>query len=293
MVFINILLSATLFLIMVSVGSSIELNELKKVFSKPKRVIIGLIAQVLLLPAFAFLIAAISGLPVEYKIGIIILAACPGGTMSNFISYIIKADIPLSIGLTSTNSLIILLTIPFYLALSFAVFLGNFLSVTIPVLTIISQVLFLLIIPVLIGTLFRKYKTKQTLKLQKPIKIIASILLIIFFVIKFFFGQATGGAELPINTILTILPWVLALNIGGLLIGYVLSKSFNYGKRTSTTMGIEVGLQNTVLALVITDVVLAKPLMGHPALIYALFTFWTTLAFGYFILRKKSQEKAL
>jgi bile acid:Na+ symporter, BASS family len=287
MTFINTLLSATLFLIMIGVGSSIELEELKKIFSKPKKIFFGLILQIVLFPIFALLIALISNLPPEYQIGIIILAACPGGTMSNFISYILKGDTALSIGLTSTNSLIILLTIPFYVSLASYIFLGNFISIDLPIIKLVSQVLILLIIPVLIGTLFRKNKEKLTLKLQKPVKIISTGLLVIFFLIKFLAGDASGGEQIGIDIFLSILPWVLILNIGGLFMGYYFSKIFTSNKKTSTTIGIEIGLQNTVLALLITDVILLRPTLGHPALIYALFTFWTTVLFGYMMLRKK------
>lgn len=291
---INILLSTTLFLIMLGVGSSIELDELKKIFSKPKKIIFGLILQIILFPIFAFLISLISNLPPEYQFGILILAACPGGTMSNFISYLIKGDTALSVGLTSTNSLIIFLTIPLYVSIGSYFFLGDFVSINLPIIKLISQILFLLIIPVLIGTFFRKNKEKLTLRLQKPIKIISAILLIIFFLIKFFAGESSGGEQIGKDIFLSILPWVLILNIGGLLMGYSLSRVFTKNKRTSTTMGIEIGLQNTVLALLLTDVILLKPVLGHPALIYALFSFWTTILFGYLMLKKrKNQEKAL
>lgn len=276
---------------MMGVGSSIQIKELKKIFTKPKKLILGLVLQILIFPIFALLIALISGLPPEYQIGIMILAACPGGTMSNFISYLIKADTPLSVGLTSTNSLVILLTIPLYLSLSFTIFFGNPLFVNLPFWRIISQVFFLLIIPVSIGVFFREYKTKTILKLQKPIKIIAGILLVIFFAIKFFSGESSGGINLSTKTFISILPWVLSLNIGGFLIGFLSAKVSRLNQKASTTMGIEIGLQNTVLALLITDVVLLQPLMGHPALIYAIFTFWTTLAFGFFALRRNKKQK--
>lgn len=294
MTLINTLLSATLFLIMLGVGSSIKLEELKKIFSRPKKVIFGLIIQVIIFPLLAFLLAIISNLPPEYQMGIVILAACPGGTMSNFISYLVKGDTALSVGLTSTNSLAILLTTPFYVGLASYIFLGDFMMINLPMIKLISQILILLIIPVLIGTLFRKNKEKLTLRLQKPIKIISTSLLIVFFLIKFLAGESSGGEQIGKEIILSLFPWVLALNLVGLFTGYGLSRIFTKSKRTSTTMGIEVGLQNTVLALLITDVILLKPTLGHPALIYGLITFWTTILFGYLMLKKtNSKEKAL
>lgn len=293
MTLINILLSMTLFLIMLGVGSSIKLGELKKIFSKPKKIIFGLILQIIIFPLLAFLLAIISNLPPEYRVGIVILAACPGGTMSNFISYLVKGDTALSVGLTSTNSLVILLTTPLYIGLASYIFLGSFVMVNLPIINLISQILILLILPVLIGALFRKNKEKLTLKLQKPIKIISTILLAIFFLIKFFAGESSGGEQIGKEIILSLLPWVLALNLMGLFTGYWFSRIFTKNKRTSTTMGIEVGLQNTVLALLITDVILLEPILGHPALIYGLITFWTTILFGYLMLKNKFKEKDL
>jgi BASS family bile acid:Na+ symporter len=278
---------------MLGVGSSIKLGELKKIFSKPKKIIFGLILQIIIFPLLAFLLAIISNLPPEYRVGIVILAACPGGTMSNFISYLVKGDTALSVGLTSTNSLVILLTTPLYIGLASYIFLGSFVMVNLPIINLISQILILLILPVLIGALFRKNKEKLTLKLQKPIKIISTILLAIFFLIKFFAGESSGGEQIGKEIILSLLPWVLALNLMGLFTGYWFSRIFTKNKRTSTTMGIEVGLQNTVLALLITDVILLEPILGHPALIYGLITFWTTILFGYLMLKNKFKEKDL
>jgi len=285
---INLLLSITLFLIMISVGSSIELRQLKTIFRRPKKLILGLSLQIALFPFFAFLIASLSNLPPEYKIGLIILAACPGGTLSNFISYLVKGDTALSVGLTTTNSLVILLTIPIYINLAFLTFLNQSVRLTLPILNLIFQIFLLVIIPVLIGSFYRYLNEERAIKIQKFLKIISSVLLGIFFLIKFLSPQAEGGIEFSKEIILSILPWVLILNVISLFSGYLISKAFNLSNKISTTMGIEVGLQNTVLALLITDVILLQPILGHPALIYALFSFWTTLLFGMIFVRDKS-----
>lgn len=271
---------------MVSVGSSIELRQLKKTFQKPKKLIWGLILQILLFPLFAFLIASISNLPVEYKIGLVILAACPGGTLSNFISYLVKADTALSVGLTSTNSLVILLTIPIYLELAFLTFLNQSVSLTLPIINLILQVILLVILPVLIGSVLRFYEPSKIIKLQKTLKIVSSTLLAIFFLIKFLASDSQGGTDLTKTIVLSILPWALLLNLAGLFLGYFSSRILKLNRKISTTMGIEVGLQNTVLALLITDVILLQPILGHPALIYALFSFWTTLVFGFLLVKR-------
>ena len=274
---------------MISIGSSIQFTELRDIFKRPKKLILGLILQIILFPLFAFLIANISSLSPEYKIGLIILAACPGGTLSNFISYLVKADTPLSVGLTSTNSLVILITIPIYISLAFATFLGEAISVIPPILEILGTVSFLVIVPVLLGSYLRHLKPKKTIKAQKLLKFISSILLAVFFLIKFLGSEQAGGIGVSKEMVLSILPWALALNIGGLFLGWGISRAFKISNRGATTMGIEVGLQNTVLALVVTDVILLQPILGHPALIYALFSFWTTLLFGIIMLESNNQ----
>lgn len=286
---INLLLSVTIFLIMISIGSSIRFSELRDIFKKPKKLIIGLALQIVLFPLFAFLISSISSLSPEYKIGLIILAACPGGTLSNFISYLVKADTPLSVGLTSTNSLVILITIPLYIMLAFKTFLGEAVAIVPPILNILGTVSFLVIVPVLLGSYFRHLNEKKTMKAQKLLKIISSILLAIFFLIKFLASESLGGIGVTREMVTSILPWAILLNIGGLFLGWSISRVSKISHRASTTMGIEVGLQNTVLALVVTDVILLQPVIGHPALIYALFSFWTTLLFGVLMLENNNK----
>jgi len=226
---INILLQITVFIIMISVGSSIKLFEIKKIFKNPKKIWIGLLLQVIALPLIAIIIAIFAPISVYYKIGIVILAACPGGAMSNFISYLIKADVPLSVGLTSTNSFITIFTIPVYVAISYFIFFGNFV------------------------------------------------------LIKFFANSSMGGSGLSFDVILLLFPYLFILNIMGLFIGYDVSIKAKLSKRTAITMGIEVGLQNTVLTLLITDVILKNTQLGYPALVYAMFSFISTLLFGFFM----------
>jgi bile acid:Na+ symporter, BASS family len=286
---INILLSVTIFLIMISIGSSIELLDLKNTFKRPKKLVLGLFLQIILFPFYALLISKISGLSPEYQVGLIILAACPGGTLSNFISYLVKADTPLSVGLTSTNSLVILGTIPLYIMLGFKVFMGEAVSIVPPVLNILGTVSFLVIVPVLIGSFYRYMRPNKAEKNQTKLKIISSILLGIFFLIKFLGSEDIGGIGLSKELILTLVPWILILNVGGLFLGWGISRLVKLNNKTATTMGIEVGLQNTVLALLVTDVILVQPVIGHPALIYALFSFWVTLLFGLIMLENNNQ----
>jgi len=277
---INILLEIVVFIIMVSVGSSISFREIKEVFKKPRKILIGLFLQIVVLPLIAIIIAYFAPISPLYKIGIVILSACPGGAMSNFISYLIKADVPLSVGLTSTNSFVTILTIPLYSALSVFIFLGNTVSIELPTLSIIYKILLMVILPVIIGMWFRHKNENMVNIFQRPAKIISMGLLLVVFLVKFLAGPELGGSSLDVNIIKIIIPYLLLLNLSGLLVGYFVSKKMGFSKKSSSTMGIEVGLQNTVLTLLITDVILNNVIMGHPALVYAMFSFVSTLLFG-------------
>jgi len=268
---------------MISVGSSIKLFEIKKIFKNPKKIWIGLLLQVIALPLIAIIIAIFAPISVYYKIGIVILAACPGGAMSNFISYLIKADVPLSVGLTSTNSFITIFTIPVYVAISYFIFFGNFVSIKLPIIPIISKILLMVILPVIIGISLRERNERIIIRFEKSLKIISTFLLLIIFLIKFFANSSMGGSGLSFDVILLLFPYLFILNIMGLFIGYDVSIKAKLSKRTAITMGIEVGLQNTVLTLLITDVILKNTQLGYPALVYAMFSFISTLLFGFFM----------
>lgn len=286
---IEILLKITIALVMFGIGLSISLEELRKIFSRPRKLIIGLIAQIIILPLFVFILVSLINLSPEYKVGLVILAACPGGTLSNFISYIIKADTPLSVGLTTTNSLITLVTIPFYTNLALTLFMKNTEQIILPISQIMKEILIITIIPVLIGSVINYIKKDKTKSTENIIKITSIILLGIVFTLKAISSLQNKQFILNINEIIL---WAILLNVFGFLMGYILANMLKFPNKTAVTFGIEIGLQNTVLALLISDGILKNPVIGEPALIYAGFSFWTTFLFG-IIFRKKIKIKDL
>jgi len=268
---------------MVSIGSTIELNEIKEIFKKPKKIFVGLSMQMILFPIIAIILALIFPLQPEYKVGIVLLAACPGGTLSNYISYLIKADVPLAVGLTSVNSLITMLTIPFFTFISFLIFFHNSVLIKVPFSSIALELFFIVLIPVSIGIFLKHKRGKKLKKLELPLKIISSILLLVVFSIKLFLSP---GVSVSSATAHLLIPLIL-LNFLGLFLGYLLSKRFKLKNKSATTVGIEVGLQNTLLTLLIADVALKMPLIGYPAIIYATFSFVTSLIFAIIVIRRK------
>ena len=292
--FIDVLVTATLALIMFGVGSSLTVQHFKIIFIKPKPVLVGLMSQMLFLPLLAFLFGYFSNLNVEYKIGLIVLSLCPGGTTSNFMVYLLKGNTALSILMTTLNSMLTLLTIPLMVGFSLDYFLGVSGELMLPFFETMIQIFCVTIIPVLMGLGVRYRIPKLAHKLNQKIAIkffnkafcgsiisIGTIVLLgIIFGIKLFASKNGGGAELSRTDIMAILPIAMLFNFSALLLGFVVAKIFRLKDQNPMTIAIEVGLQNTTLAFLIAGTLLKSPEMQKPALVYAFFSFWTALLFG-------------
>ncbi|MGM5480707.1 MAG: bile acid:sodium symporter family protein [Nanobdellota archaeon] len=287
----DVLVKVVLFLIMFGVGLSVRFRDFKKLFIIPKEVIIGTILQIVALPLLAFIVAELSGLSDPLKAGLVILSACPGGTTSNFISFLTNAKTSLSIALTSVNSIIILFSIPTITTITLTHYMGSTLGVSIPFGETMFIIFVIVLLPAIIGMLVSEWNQSLFNSLKKPIKIVSVILFVIFFIIKFFGGDSFGGTTIDIPTILSLLIPLFVFHLLALAVGFFGGRLFHLEHKARVTLGIEVGLQNTALALLITSTVLSQELLSYPALTYALFSFWTTLLFA-FLTRKlfKYQE---
>lgn len=276
----DILVKIILFIIMLGVGSTISLADFKKVFILPKQLFTGLALQIIGLPLIALIVAEFSGLADPVKAGLVILAACPGGTTSNFISFLANAKTSLSIALTSVNSIIILATIPFLSRFAINYFMDVDASVFVPVFDMIFTIFFIVILPAIFGMLVRKLKPYLADRLKRPIKYTSIILIVILFLFKYFGDTSLGGSSITPSIVINIMPVLLLFHIISLSVGFFSGILLNFEKEASITLGIEVGLQNTTLALLVTSAVINNDVISYPALVYALFSFVTTLFFA-------------
>lgn len=286
---IDFLISSVLALIMFGIGSSIKLDDFKELFIRKRLLTVGLTLQMLFLPIFALSISYFSDIAPEFKVGLFIVAICPGGTTSNFISYIVKADVALSIALTCINSVIILVSIPVLCQFAISTFIGDTGLVDISILSTFYRVLLILFIPAILGIIFNEKFEDISKKIQTPLKYINTVLLATVFAIKFFGGSESGGSGIKQEEIIQLLPYCLLLHFGSMLLSYFTSLKLNISNYRATTIGIEVGLQNTALALLVTGTLIGNNEMTKPALVYAIFSFFTTLIFA--VLAMKRSEK--
>lgn len=281
--FIDILLGFILALIMLGVGLSLTSSNFKSLFLFPKPLLIGLASQIIILPIFAFIISYFSNMSLPSKVGLIILASCPGGTTSGIVTYFFKGNVALSITFTSINSIITLFTIPLIVNLSLIFYFGQSTNIHLSYLETIIQIFSVTIIPACIGVLIRTYMPEFALKAQRPVKSLLIVALGIIFIIYFFAGNKAGGTGITKKEIFNILPFALLLNAVCMAWGYLLGIITKLGIKNSYTIGIESSVHNTTLAFLVAGVLLQDHDMVKPSLIYAMFSFWTAIVYSYII----------
>lgn len=235
--------------IMFGVALGIKWGQMKDILMNPRKVIIGLSSQFLLLPAitFAAIMAFGSYITPSVAFGMILVASCPGGNVSNFISSVARANVPLSISLTAAGTVLAVIFTP----LNFA-FWGGLYSATSPLLRPIEidpvdmfrTVVILLGIPVAAGILFSQKFPKLTEKIKKPISRFSMVFFILF--LLFAFRNNYNYFVEYINWIFLI---VLIHNGLALLSGYLFSSAFGLNRYDSRTISIETGIQNSGLGL--------------------------------------------
>lgn len=272
--------SISMGLIMFGIGATLRIRAFRDVFVFPKPLLLGLLLQLFFLPTLAFTVAYFSGLPPELQVGLFIIAICPGGTSSNFISYIAKADVALSISLTGVNSIFILATIPLLSNFALNFFMEDDITMRLSLLYTFLQVLAVVIIPALLGLTFNHFMHRVSFRLKQPLKYLSVGLLIAVFAIKFFASEESGGTGITTDDIFQILPSTLILHLVSIIVAYFLARLLVRSMEQATTIGIEVGLQNTTLAILVTGTIIGSNAMTKPALVYALFSFFTTLIFA-------------
>ncbi len=279
--FSDIMLPIVLIVIMFGMGLSLTLKDFKRIIFHPKPIATGLVAQMVALPVIAFLLIGFTGLDPVIKVGFILIAACPGGTAANLIVYLLNGRIALSVSLTGINSLLILITLPLIVNLALLVFLGRTTEITLPVMDTISKILYTVIIPVFTGVYIRRKYPQLSDKIQKPLKyIMVSLLFLVFAIIIIFEEQKAGGG---ISSYMNVIPWAFALNVTAIFASYYFSNGLKLKKPDNYTISIEVGMQNSALAIYVASSLLENHQMAVVAVIYSSFTFFSTAFFGYLL----------
>ncbi|WP_271784686.1 bile acid:sodium symporter family protein [Aquimarina algiphila] len=281
----TIVLASSLIIIMLGMGLSLVVDDFKRIFTYPKAIAVGLTNQIILLPILGFALASLFPLQPEVAIGIMILAACPGGPTSNLISHLAKGDIALSVTLTAISSFVTILTIPFIINFALLHFLDEGQMIKLDIINTIIQILVITIIPVSIGMIIRKYNEGFALRMAKPVRIASGVVLALVIVgitIKekdnfvSYFDQAGTVA--------------LSLNVLTMVVGYYSARLFKITNKSAISISIESGIQNGTLAITIAIVLLENTSFAIAPAVYSLLMFFTGGIAVYFGIKKSKRQ---
>lgn len=271
---ITILLPLALAIIMIGLGLELTLKDFARVTKHPKAVLVALFCQLVLLVGIAFLLCKIFSLPPLLAVGLMLLAASPGGSTANLFSYLFKGDLALNITLTAINSVIAALTLPFIVNFAILHFMQDSQQISLQSGKIL-QVFGIIIIPVAIGMLIRHYAPKLTEKLNKPLRIFAVTFLILIIV------GAIMSERANIATYLTQVGFATALFcLFSLAIGYFVPRLMNINSKQARASAFEIGIHNSTLAMTIALTVLSSSAIAMPAAVYSIFMYIFAAIFG-------------
>lgn len=269
-----VLLPLALGVIMLGLGLSLTWADFRRVAQMPRAVLVGLSVQILILPAAAFGIAHAFALPPALAVGLVLLAASPGGATANLFSHLAEGDVALNITLTATNSLLSIVTLPLLLGLGLAHFMDQDRHIPLQFGKILSVVAIVLI-PVAIGMALRNKRPNIATRMDKPVKLASAIFLALVIA-----ATAFQEREHLLELFAQVGLPALVFNLVSLGAGFLVPRMLALPERQATAIALEIGIHNGTLAIAVAHTVLQDGTMAVPAAIYSLIMFATAGTFA-------------
>jgi BASS family bile acid:Na+ symporter len=270
-------LPVALGIIMFGLGLSLTPADFARVGKHPKAVIVALACQLVLLPALCFGLVVLFQLPPILAVGMILLAASPGGTTANLYSHLFRGDVALNVTLTAINSIVALFTLPLLTNLAISIFLPDSEGLGIQFNKAV-EVFLIVLGPVVLGMLVRRFWPKFADRMDKPVRIASMLILAIVIVGALISNRDLFFPNLGSLAGITILFCALSLTIG-----FFVPRLFRVESKQAVASAFEIGIHNATLAIVIAQTVIGSVEMSLPAAIYGVLMFFVALAFGFLI----------
>lgn len=281
---ITIMLPLALAIIMIGLGLELTPKDFARVSKHPKAVLIALFCQLVLLVGIAFIICKVLALPPLLAVGLMLLAASPGGSTANLFSYLFKGDIALNITLTAINSVIAAFTLPLIVNFSIQYFMNDGQQISMQFSKII-QVFAIILIPVCIGMLIRHFAPHFSEKLNKPLRIFSVLFLVLIII------GAIAKERANILQYLTQVGFAtVVFCICSLVIGYFVPRLMGINSAQARACAFEIGIHNSTLAMTIALTVIANSTVAMPAAVYSIFMYIFAALFGFLISKLADKE---
>ena len=276
----DIFLPLALAFIMFALGLGLTGSDFIRVIKQPKDFFVGAVSQIILLPVIAFILVSIWPVSPELAIGVMIIAAAPGGVTSNILTSFAKGDVALSVSLTAIISLLCVVTVPFIIVTSLSLLGLDNITQNISLTSMAISMFLIVTVPVIIGMIFRKFASNVALKFEPVAKKISMVLFVIVLL---------GAILAEKNNIISYFAdaglITLILNVVMMIVAFYVAQLLGTGNSQKKCIAIECGLQNGTLAIFVGTTLFGGGAYVIPAATYSLIMFVTSLIFV-FLVRK-------
>jgi bile acid:Na+ symporter, BASS family len=275
------LLLGALALVMFGLGLSLSLQDFARLRHHPKAVVIALALQAVALPLACFGLIKLLGVPPVFAIGLMLLAASPGGVSANLFSHLFGGNVAMNISLTAINTLLSIISLPLIANWAISTFANN--GQVVPLqLGKVVEVIAVVLVPVGIGMAVAAKQPAFSQRMEKPFKIFSAVVLATFTVLAI-----VKEREALMTSFASIGGAVVAFNLISLLAGYYVSRFAGLDKPMSTAISYEIGIHNSTLAIFVALSVLNNFQLALPAAIYSVSMYITATLFGFLVLRRQ------
>lgn len=274
------LLLLALALVMFGLGLSLTVQDFSRLREHPRSVLLALGLQMLVLPACAVALIALWGVSPIYAVGLMLLAASPGGVSANLFSHLFGGNVAMNISLTAINTVLSIVSLPLIANAAIARYLQTGQVVPLQFGKVL-EVVAVVMVPVLIGMGVRRHRPAFSERMGAPMKAFSAVVLAAFSLIAI----VKEWAALT-ESFISLGPVVLTFNLVSLVVGYYLSRAVGLGKPLATAVSFEIGIHNSTLAIFVALSVLGNVQLALPAALYSVSMYLTATAFGFLVLRR-------
>ncbi len=278
----DVILPLALAFIMFALGLGLTGADFFRVIKRPRDFFVGTFSQIILLPIIAFILVKLWPISPELAIGVMIIAAAPGGVTSNILTSFARGDVALSISLTAIISLLSVITVPFIILTSLTLIENSGLDLNISLTNMAINMFLIVTVPVIIGMMFRKFASNVAIKFEPIAKKISAVLFVIVLL-----GAILAEKDNVVSYFAQAGLITLALNVVMMIVAYYIAQLLASGTQQKKCITIECGLQNGTLAIFVATSIFGGGIYVIPAATYSLIMFVTSLIFVYFV-RKTS-----
>lgn len=278
-------LPVALGIVMLGLGLTLTVKDFARIALHPKAVIVALFCQLMVLPLVCFGLVVGFALPPVLAVGMMLLAASPGGTTANIYSHLFRGDVALNISLTAINSVIAMVTLPLVVNFAFSRFMSGEQQLGMQF-GKAAEGFAIVLVPAVLGMIIRHLKPGFAMAMDKPVRVISLVILVVVIA-----GAISANRKILVEnfgqlSLITTLFCLISLTLG-----YVIPRLVGVSESQSVASAFEIGIHNATLAVVLAQVVLGSAEMALPGGVYGVLMFFIAAAFGFLLKGKHLRDQ--